>query len=77
MGCRSLGNASDAPAIALEVGADVLCFAGGSVGSAAVMREMFWTLERQQVSVILAPSVTDVSSESRHPSDRRSATHPR
>ena len=62
-GVPVLGTASEAPRIADEVGADVLCFAGGSVGSAAMMREMFWTLERQQVSVIIAPSVTDVSSE--------------
>ena len=62
-GVPVLGDADDAPAVAAEHGADVIFFAGGSVGSASVMRKMFWTLEQQQISVVVAPSVTDISSE--------------
>ena len=62
-GIPVLGNAVDAPAVAAEHGADIIFFAGGSVGSASVMRRMFWTLEQQQISVVVAPSVTDISSE--------------
>ena len=62
-GVPVLGDANDAPAVAAEHGADVIFFAGGSVGSASVMRKMFWTLEQQQISVVVAPSVTDISGE--------------
>ncbi len=62
-GVPVVGNGEDAPTVAAEHQADVIFFAGGAVGSAAVMRQMFWTLEQQQVSVVVAPSVTDISGE--------------
>ncbi len=62
-GVPVLGNTDEVARIAAERDADVIFFAGGSVGSAAVMRKTFWTLEQQRVGVVVAPSVTDVSSE--------------
>ncbi|WP_214058020.1 sugar transferase [Nocardioides aquaticus] len=62
-GLPVLGNTTDAPEVAQDQGADIIFFAGGSAGSATVMRSMFWTLEKQQVGVVVAPSVTDISSE--------------
>ncbi|WP_160004292.1 sugar transferase [Nocardioides sp. AX2bis] len=62
-GLPILGRTTDAPGTALAVGADTIFFAGGSAGSASVMRNMFWTLEQQQIGVVVAPSVTDISSD--------------
>lgn len=48
-GLPVLGDTTDAPEVARETGTDVIFFAGGSAGSASIMRSMFWTLEQQQV----------------------------
>ena len=37
--------------------------AGGAVDSAIDMRRLAWDLEHEDVAVVIAPSVTDVSSE--------------
>ena len=37
--------------------------AGGAFSSAAEMRKLAWDLEHEDVQVVIAPSVTDVSSE--------------
>ena len=65
-GVPVLGSAGDAPAVALEHDADVIFFAGGSVGSASDMRHMFWTLEQTRSrSWSLRASLTSPASGSR------------
>ena len=62
-GIPVLGNADDVPASMRTAGAEVIFFAGGAVGSSNQFRKTLWELERDNVSVIVAPSVTDISSE--------------
>jgi exopolysaccharide biosynthesis polyprenyl glycosylphosphotransferase len=63
VGIPVLGNADDVPASMRAAGAEVIFFAGGAVGSSNQFRKTLWELERDNVSVIVAPSVTDISSE--------------
>ncbi|WP_193605936.1 sugar transferase [Nocardioides dongkuii] len=63
LGVPVLGNADEATSVVLECGADVIFFAGGALGSANQMRRMVWDLEHHDVQVVVAPSVTDISSE--------------
>ena len=62
-GVPVIGNASDATAAVQAHGADVIFFAGGSVGASSQLRKTLWQLERHHVQVVVAPSVTDISSE--------------
>ncbi len=62
-GVPILGDAEDAASIIRRSGADTMFFAGGAVNSADQMRKLFWTLEQQQVDVVIAPSVSDISDE--------------
>lgn len=62
-GIPVLGNVDDVSGSVQVAGATVLFFAGGAVGSSAQFRKTLWDLERHNVSVIVAPSVTDISSE--------------
>ena len=62
-GIPVLGNADEAPSLVGACGADVILFAGGALGSANQLRKVIWDLEQHDVHVIVAPSVTDVSSE--------------
>lgn len=62
-GLRVLGDADELTATVLRQGADVLFIAGGAIASSAQMRKIFWELEAHQVDVVVAPSVTEVSSE--------------
>jgi len=62
-GVPVLGNADEAPAIAASTKADVIFYAGGAVGSSSKMRRDLWLLERGNVQVIVAPSVSEISSE--------------
>ena len=62
-GVPILGDAEDAASIVARSGADTMFFAGGAVDSAGQMRKLFWTLEQQQVDVVIAPSVSDISDE--------------
>ena len=62
-GIPVLGNADEAPSLVGACGADVILFAGGALGSANQLRKIIWDLEQHDVHVIVAPSVTDVSSE--------------
>ncbi|WP_460818453.1 sugar transferase [Nocardioides korecus] len=48
-------------AVALE--ADIVFFAGGAVESSSQLRQAIWSLEHTDISVVVAPSVTDVASE--------------
>lgn len=63
LGVPVLGNSDDATSVVLESGADVIFFAGGALGSANQMRKVVWDLEHHDVQVVVAPSVTDISSE--------------
>lgn len=62
-GIPVLGNTDDVAASVRAANASVIFFAGGSVGSSNQFRRSVWELERDNVSVIVAPSVTDISSE--------------
>lgn len=62
-GIPVLGNTDEATSIAKHAGVDVIFFAGGSLGSGTQMRRAVWDLEHQDVQVVVAPSVTDVSGE--------------
>ncbi|WP_228387594.1 MULTISPECIES: sugar transferase [unclassified Nocardioides] len=63
LGVPVLGNSDDATAVVVESGADVIFFAGGALGSANQMRQVVWDLEHHDVQVVVAPNVTDISSE--------------
>jgi exopolysaccharide biosynthesis polyprenyl glycosylphosphotransferase len=60
-GIPVLGDAGDATAVVQATGVDVILFAGGAFGSAAQMRKVVWELENQDVQLVVAPGVTDVS----------------
>ena len=62
-GIPVLGNTDEATSIARHAGVDVIFFAGGSLGSGTQMRKVVWDLEHQDVQVVVAPSVTDISGE--------------
>lgn len=63
-GIPVLGNSSDDVAASLAgADADTIVFAGGASGSSSHLKRVFWELEQENIQVIVAPSVTDVSSE--------------
>ncbi len=62
-GVPLLGASTSLAQIALDAEADVVFLAGGAFSSAAEMRKLAWDLEHEDVQVVIAPSVTDVSSE--------------
>ena len=62
-GIPVLGNSTDATSAVDAHRADVVFFAGGSVGASSQLRKTLWQLERHHVQVVVAPSVTDISSE--------------
>ncbi|MEV7431958.1 sugar transferase [Nocardioides sp. NPDC092400] len=62
-GIPVLGNSDDATSIVLESGADIVFFASGALASSSHMRQIAWDLEHEHVQVVVAPGVTDVSSE--------------
>jgi exopolysaccharide biosynthesis polyprenyl glycosylphosphotransferase len=62
-GIPVLGDTSDITAVVMKTEADVIFFAGGAAGTGARMRQAVWDLEQHDVQVIVAPSVTDISSE--------------
>lgn len=62
-GLPVLGNSSDVTASITAHKADAVFFAGGSVGASSQLRKTLWQLERHHVQVVVAPSVTDISSE--------------
>ncbi|MEI5671662.1 MULTISPECIES: sugar transferase [unclassified Nocardioides] len=63
LGVPVLGNSDDATSVVLASGVDVIFFAGGALGSANQMRRVVWDLEHHDVQVVVAPSVSDISSE--------------
>jgi exopolysaccharide biosynthesis polyprenyl glycosylphosphotransferase len=62
-GIPVLGNADEATSLVEASGADVIFFAGGALGSAGQMRKIVWDLEHHDVQVVVAPSVTEISSD--------------
>lgn len=62
-GIPVLGNCDEVGSLARSVSADVILFAGGAIAASTAMRRTMWDLERHNVQVIMAPSVTDISSE--------------
>ena len=60
-GVPVLGSTEDINWSVAASGANVLFFAGGAVGSAQELRRIAWDLEKKDVQVVVAPSVTDVS----------------
>lgn len=62
-GVPVIGNTADVSDLVKATNADVIFFAGGSVGASSQLRRTLWELERHHVQVVVAPSVTDISSE--------------
>lgn len=62
-GIPLLGTSESVAQIALDVEADVIFLAGGAFDSGDQVRRLVWELEHEDVQVVIAPSVTDVSSE--------------
>jgi exopolysaccharide biosynthesis polyprenyl glycosylphosphotransferase len=56
-------QAARTAAMARALRADVVFLAGGAFSSSTEMRRLAWELEHEAIQVIIAPSVTDVSSE--------------
>jgi exopolysaccharide biosynthesis polyprenyl glycosylphosphotransferase len=62
-GIPLLGSSRSIAEVAIEAEADVVFLAGGAFDSATEMRRLAWDLENEDIAVVIAPSVTDVSSE--------------
>jgi exopolysaccharide biosynthesis polyprenyl glycosylphosphotransferase len=62
-GIPILGSSERVAQVALDVEADVIFLAGGAFDSAEHMRRLAWELEDEDVQVVIAPSLTDVTSE--------------
>ncbi|WP_182524731.1 sugar transferase [Nocardioides dongkuii] len=62
-GVPVLGRADRVTSVALECGADIVFLAQGAIGSSNDMRELAWELEHEEVQVVVAPSITDISSD--------------
>jgi exopolysaccharide biosynthesis polyprenyl glycosylphosphotransferase len=63
MGIPVVGDVNEITRAVERTDADVLFFAGGAVASGSRMRQVVWELEKHDVQVVVAPSVSDVSSE--------------
>jgi exopolysaccharide biosynthesis polyprenyl glycosylphosphotransferase len=62
-GIPLLGASRSVAQVAIDAEADVVFLAGGAFNSSAEMRRLAWDLEHEEIAVVIAPSVTDVSSE--------------
>lgn len=62
-GIPILGSTEHATSVITTADADVVFFAGGALTSASEMRRIVWDLEKVDVQVVVAPSVTDISGE--------------
>lgn len=62
-GVPVVGNADEVTSLAVAMRADVIFFAGGSVGASSQLRKALWDLERHNIQVVVAPSVSDISGE--------------
>jgi exopolysaccharide biosynthesis polyprenyl glycosylphosphotransferase len=63
LGIPLLGSSGSIAEVAIDAEADVVFLAGGALSSSHDMRRLAWDLEEEEISVVIAPSVTDVSSE--------------
>jgi exopolysaccharide biosynthesis polyprenyl glycosylphosphotransferase len=62
-GVRVLGHVDEAAGLARIYDADVVFVVGGAFEHPMAMRNLVWDLESDNIQVIMAPGVTDVSSE--------------
>jgi len=62
-GVPVVGTTANATQVVRSIGADVIFFAGGALTSSTQLRQIAWDLEKDEVQVVVAPSVTDVSNE--------------
>jgi exopolysaccharide biosynthesis polyprenyl glycosylphosphotransferase len=62
-GIKVWGNTDDVAWVADTLHADTVFVAGGAFKTSAQMRQAVWDLEEHDVQVVVAPSVSDVSSE--------------
>ena len=63
-GIPVLGHSEDVRAVVDELGPDIVFFTAGAVSSSTALRRLAWELEdNAHVQIIVAPNVTDVSSE--------------
>ena len=62
-GIPLLGASRSLAEVAIDAEADVVFLAGGAFSSSSEMRRLAWDLEHEDIQVVIAPSVTDVSSE--------------
>ncbi|HEY3528906.1 MAG TPA: sugar transferase [Nocardioides sp.] len=62
-GVSILGDVEEAAALVRAYDADVVFVVGGAFDHPLAMRNLVWDLEADNVQVIMAPGVTDVSSE--------------
>lgn len=62
-GIRVWGNTDDVAWVADTLKADTVFVAAGAFATSAHMRQAVWDLEEHNVQVVVAPKVTDVSSE--------------
>ncbi len=60
-GIPIIGNTDEITWSVLASRANLLFFAGGAVDSASELRRIAWALEKEDVQVVVAPSVTEVS----------------
>ncbi|GAA1439158.1 sugar transferase [Mycobacterium cookii] len=63
-GLEVLGHSEDVRAVVDELSPDIVFFTAGAVSSSTALRRLAWELEdHANVQIIVAPNVTDVSSE--------------
>lgn len=62
-GVPVIGACEQATAVITAAEADLVFFAGGALTSAGQLRRIVWDLEKADVQVVVAPSVTDISGE--------------
>jgi exopolysaccharide biosynthesis polyprenyl glycosylphosphotransferase len=62
-GTRVIGTVGEAADLVRAYDAEVVFVVGGAFGDPTSMRNLVWDLESDDVQVIMAPGVTDVSSE--------------
>lgn len=62
-GLPVVGDVEQVIELISDANIDVVFFAGGAVESANQLRRVVWDLEDSHVQVVVAPSVTDISSE--------------
>ncbi|VXC52730.1 sugar transferase [Nocardioides sp. AX2bis] len=63
IGLPVVGDVEQVTELVASASIDVVFFAGGAVESATQLRRVVWDLENSPVQVVVAPSVTDISSE--------------